>query len=53
MDVSLVLEICEGIFIARSTKEFDREERLYVKLIRLFRDPGMMVRVLGRKSHTI
>jgi hypothetical protein len=50
MDVSLVMNICEGIFIARSTREFEREERLYVKLIRLLRDPGMMVRFLARKS---
>jgi hypothetical protein len=51
LDVQLVMDMCEGIYLARSTKEFEREEMLYVKLIRMFRDPSLMIKVLRRASN--
>lgn len=49
MEVQLVLDLCEAIFIARSVREFEMEETLYRKLIRLFRDPGLLLRLLRRR----
>ena len=49
-DVTELLILCEGIFIARITKEFEREEILYRRLIRIYRSPELLIKLSKRRD---
>eukprot|EP01083_Nonionella_stella_P242893 846875_1 len=48
-NVDSLLQICEGIYLSRAKDDFLREEALYRKLIRIFRDPQLLLRLTRRK----
>jgi hypothetical protein len=52
LDVTEAMNLCEAIYVARSLKDFEREELLFRKLIRLLRDPQLMLELLKRPKKT-
>lgn len=42
-----VMHLCQGIHIARIFKDIDTEKRLYYDLVKLFRDPQLLIAATG------
>jgi hypothetical protein len=42
-----VMHLCQGIHIARLLKDVETEKRLYYDLVKLFRDPTLLIAVTG------
>ena len=42
-----VMHLCQGIHIARLFKDSDTEKRLYSDLVKLFRDPNLLIAATG------
>ncbi|CEO98808.1 hypothetical protein PBRA_006923 [Plasmodiophora brassicae] len=49
-DVTDLMLLCEGIFVARKQREFELEEALYRSLIRLFRSPDSLIQCTRRRE---
>lgn len=49
-DVTDLALLCEAVFVARKTREFELEEALYRGLIRLYRSPESLIRVTRRRE---
>jgi hypothetical protein len=49
-DVTDLSLLCEAVFVARKTREFELEEALYRGLIRLYRSPESLIRVTRRRE---
>jgi len=50
-DVDDLVAWCEGIYIARYARFFRKEERLYRRLIKVYRTPPLLTRITRRKDH--
>jgi piezo-type mechanosensitive ion channel component 1/2 len=51
LDVNEAMNLCEGIYVARALKDFEREELLFWKLIRLLKDPQLMLKLMKRRKN--
>lgn len=49
-DVTYLIMICEGIYIARHNKKMALEEQLYRKLIKIFRTPDLLIKLTRRRD---
>lgn len=45
-----VMHLCQGIHIARIFKDIDTEKRLYYDLVKLFRDPQLLIAATGETT---
>jgi len=49
-DTDLLLDLCDGIYIARIQGDLDTEYKLYYELIRVYRSPELLARVSQPKA---
>jgi len=49
-DVDDLIKFCDGIYIARQNGDLLREEKLYRRLIKIYRTPELMVRLTARRD---
>ena len=45
-----LLQICEAIYLSRTQEDFQQEEALFRKLIRIIRDPHLLLLLTRRKG---
>jgi len=51
-DTALLLDLCDGVYIARNQGDLPREYKLYHELIRIFRSPELLAKITQPKSLT-
>ena len=44
-----LFDLCEGIFIARTTGDLESEETMYRNLVRIYRSPELLIQLTRRK----
>lgn len=50
-DTKILLDLCNGIYIARIQGDLEKEWELYFELIRIYRSPELLLAVSQRKDH--
>ena len=49
-EVDLLVDYCEVVYIARYSVQYELEEELYRKLVKIFRTPELLIRLTRRRD---